>query len=138
MGGGMVAVAWANGRASLDLVSWRRRDLAGAFLLPFFQAEDGIRDFCLSRGLGDVYKRQGSGMGAEIACGSAAHAKKRNPGRRARLPMPLPPCLHPPGTDSCRKAEATTGSWCALGTHWHYKLSWHSRPRSVYIGTHLH
>ena len=22
------------------------------------QAEDGIRDFCLSRGLGDVYKRQ--------------------------------------------------------------------------------
>ena len=23
-----------------------------------FQAEDGIRDFCLSRGLGDVYKRQ--------------------------------------------------------------------------------
>ena len=25
---------------------------------PNFQAEDGIRDFCLSRGLGDVYKRQ--------------------------------------------------------------------------------
>ncbi len=25
----------------------------------FFQAEDGIRDFCLSRGLGGVYKRQG-------------------------------------------------------------------------------
>ncbi len=24
----------------------------------FFQAEDGIRDFCLSRGLGDVYKKQ--------------------------------------------------------------------------------
>ena len=23
------------------------------------QAEDGIRDHCLSRGLGDVYKRQG-------------------------------------------------------------------------------
>src|SRR5674476_754743 len=29
-------------------------------LLFFFQAEDGIRDFCLSRGLGDVYKRQTS------------------------------------------------------------------------------
>ena len=28
------------------------------FLIFFFQAEDGIRDFCLSRGLGDVYKRQ--------------------------------------------------------------------------------
>ena len=26
-----------------------------------FQAEDGIRDFCLSRGLGDVYKRQPPG-----------------------------------------------------------------------------
>ena len=25
---------------------------------PKDQAEDGIRDFCLSRGLGDVYKRQ--------------------------------------------------------------------------------
>ena len=24
----------------------------------FFQPEDGIRAFCLSRGLGDVYKRQ--------------------------------------------------------------------------------
>src|SRR5678809_1338427 len=29
----------------------------------FFQAEDGIRDFCLSRGLGDVYKRQLTGEG---------------------------------------------------------------------------
>eukprot|EP01015_Nassula_variabilis_P019425 TRINITY_DN327_c0_g1_i11.p1 TRINITY_DN327_c0_g1~~TRINITY_DN327_c0_g1_i11.p1 ORF type:complete len:303 (+),score=89.22 TRINITY_DN327_c0_g1_i11:28-936(+) len=28
------------------------------FQFFFFQAEDGIRDFCLSRGLGDVYKRQ--------------------------------------------------------------------------------
>src|SRR5678809_794479 len=28
------------------------------WLFFFFQAEDGIRDFCLSRGLGDVYKRQ--------------------------------------------------------------------------------
>ena len=63
---------------------------------------------------------------------------KPNPGRpRARLSH-CHHALHPPGTDSCRKAEATTGSWCALGTHWHYKLSWHSRPRSVYIGTHLH
>ena len=29
-----------------------------SFVFFFFQAEDGIRDFCLSRGLGDVYKRQ--------------------------------------------------------------------------------
>ena len=31
----------------------------------FFQAEDGIRDFCLSRGLGDVYKRQRRYYGCE-------------------------------------------------------------------------
>ena len=63
-------------------------------------------------------------------------SKKRNPGMpRARLSH-CHHALHPPGTDSCRKAEATTGSWCALGTHWHYKLSWHSRPRSVYICRH--
>ena len=30
----------------------------------FFQAEDGIRDLVRSRGLGDVYKRQGKGCGA--------------------------------------------------------------------------
>ena len=28
----------------------------------FFQAEDGIRDLVRSRGLGDVYKRQGEGL----------------------------------------------------------------------------
>ena len=32
---------------------------AVSLVIFFFQAEDGIRDFCLSRGLGDVYKRQG-------------------------------------------------------------------------------
>ena len=29
------------------------------FICFFFQAEDGIRDLVRSRGLGDVYKRQG-------------------------------------------------------------------------------
>ena len=29
----------------------------------FFQAEDGIRELVRSRGLGDVYKRQGSDVG---------------------------------------------------------------------------
>ncbi|GAB5860545.1 hypothetical protein JMUB7529_28420 [Staphylococcus aureus] len=28
----------------------------------FFQAEDGIRDLRMSRGLGDVYKRQHGGI----------------------------------------------------------------------------
>ena len=32
---------------------------SGVFFF-FFQAEDGIRDLVRSRGLGDVYKRQGS------------------------------------------------------------------------------
>ena len=31
-----------------------------ALLFFFFQAEDGIRDLVRSRGLGDVYKRQGT------------------------------------------------------------------------------
>ena len=39
-------------------------------LLFFFQAEDGIRDLVRSRGLGDVYKRQGE-RGVMPGCGSA-------------------------------------------------------------------
>ena len=37
--------------------------VAGFF---FFQAEDGIRDLVRSRGLGDVYKRQGGGFEPHI------------------------------------------------------------------------
>ena len=33
----------------------------------FFQAEDGIRDLVRSRGLGDVYKRQGSSTAFSFA-----------------------------------------------------------------------
>ena len=33
--------------------------LEAVFCYSFFQAEDGIRDRSPSRGLGDVYKRQG-------------------------------------------------------------------------------
>ena len=39
-----------------------KRDGDNGYLLFsffFFQAEDGIRDLVRSRGLGDVYKRQG-------------------------------------------------------------------------------
>ena len=35
----------------------------------FFQAEDGIRDLVRSRGLGDVYKRQGPTGGAQGVAG---------------------------------------------------------------------
>ena len=34
-------------------------DMHGCCVFFFFQAEDGIRDAQESRGLGDVYKRQG-------------------------------------------------------------------------------
>mgnify|MGYP003376192226 CR=1 FL=1 len=34
----------------------------------FFQAEDGIRDLVRSRGLGDVYKRQGPGIEMRLSC----------------------------------------------------------------------
>ena len=37
----------------------------------FFQAEDGIRDLVRSRGLGDVYKRQGRGGAAGPLVGGA-------------------------------------------------------------------
>ena len=39
---------------------WLRVDLGGRRIIKktFFQAEDGIRDSPMSRGLGDVYKRQ--------------------------------------------------------------------------------
>ena len=35
----------------------------------FVQAEDGIRDLVRSRGLGDVYKRQGKGGGGGAVAG---------------------------------------------------------------------
>src|SRR5678810_1343714 len=37
-------------------------------IIFFFQAEDGIRDFCLSRGLGDVYKRQEYNNACGVEC----------------------------------------------------------------------
>ena len=41
----------------------------------FFQAEDGIRDLVRSRGLGDVYKRQGLGrLGTGAECAKPAIA----------------------------------------------------------------
>ena len=50
----------------------------------FFQAEDGIRDLVRSRGLGDVYKRQGQ-VGAGEQCGGAACLRafgRVDPGQR--------------------------------------------------------
>ena len=43
-------------------------------VLFLLQAEDGIRDLVRSRGLGDVYKRQGQVAGEEIHVLAVAHA----------------------------------------------------------------
>ena len=49
--------------------------------IVFFQAEDGIRDLVRSRGLGDVYKRQGL---------ATAFATRTEPGAPA-MPPTMPP-----------------------------------------------
>ena len=49
------------------------------FFFFFFQAEDGIRDLVRSRGLGDVYKRQGLNL-IHILISMNTHNK--NDGRR--------------------------------------------------------
>ena len=53
-------------------------DLGGRRIIKkkFFQAEDGIRDFCLSRGLGDVYKRQQPGLGSDHGLRHAHHSAR--------------------------------------------------------------
>ena len=43
----------------------------------FFQAEDGIRDLVRSRGLGDVYKRQGSDLQTASLSRGRAFAPER-------------------------------------------------------------
>ena len=42
------------------MLLWDVRIVLNRFCYVFFQAEDGIRDLVRSRGLGDVYKRQGA------------------------------------------------------------------------------
>ena len=63
----------------------------------FFQAEDGIRDLVRSRGLGDVYKRQGQGLG-QFRLADAGRAFDQN-----RLAQPL-------------SQEGDQGSGCLLYT----------------------
>ena len=55
----------------------------------FFQAEDGIRDLGRSRGLGDVYKRQGrdrrrAGRGRHPRGARARYLRGRQPPQRRR------------------------------------------------------
>ena len=60
--------------------------VARRLFLFFLQAEDGIRDLVRSRGLGDVYKRQGSRRRAEpVALRSRLHRRAPLPNARERL-----------------------------------------------------
>ena len=51
------------------------------FFFFFFQAEDGIRDLVRSRGLGDVYKRQGSNVPNRADMGFVRPGHQPWPGR---------------------------------------------------------
>eukprot|EP00658_Telonema_sp_P-2_P028007 TRINITY_DN21544_c0_g1_i4.p1 TRINITY_DN21544_c0_g1~~TRINITY_DN21544_c0_g1_i4.p1 ORF type:complete len:100 (+),score=12.79 TRINITY_DN21544_c0_g1_i4:2-301(+) len=54
------------------------------FFFFFFQAEDGIRDAQESRGLGDVYKRQGITYGGRAldGCGAVSYTHLTLPTKR--------------------------------------------------------
>ena len=68
--------------------------LYGIFGFFFFQAEDGIRDLVRSRGLGDVYKRQGLRNLSSREKWSDRHLQKGvEPSRIPPLSRRLYPCL---------------------------------------------
>ena len=60
------------------------------FVFFFFQAEDGIRDLVRSRGLGDVYKRQGQDVAG--VCRPFRRGDRREGHRRSVAPLPDQPC----------------------------------------------
>ena len=60
--------------------------------IVFFQAEDGIRDLVRSRGLGDVYKRQGQPLAkiaARCMAGQKLNTQKSPDGKAPREVVPL-------------------------------------------------
>ena len=54
------------------------RSGSGTVLCFLLQAEDGIRDLVRSRGLGDVYKRQGQQQADFLLCGRQDQARRIN------------------------------------------------------------
>mgnify|MGYP003380365636 CR=1 FL=1 len=73
----------------------------------FFQAEGGIRDLVRSRGLGDVYKRQGMFPAAAQISGTACRRKRRNRDRRVSAPRN-------PGKTEPHGPENPGRAWCCL------------------------
>src|SRR5678809_1222647 len=66
------------------------------FVIFFFQAEDGIRGFCLSRGLGDVYKRQVQCLqGSRTNTASACEVFKRSIASKGPRTSTLTPAIAP-------------------------------------------
>ena len=63
----------------------------------FFQAEDGIRDLVRSRGLGDVYKRQGviaAAVQGQYQMGFLPVLAERVIGRRGMVRMVMLSLIH--------------------------------------------
>ena len=58
------------------------------FFFFFFQAEDGIRDLVRSRGLGDVYKRQGVNPDSVSFSDSINSAMRRGRGSSSNMKTP--------------------------------------------------
>ena len=75
-----------------DYISVSIACLAFCFVC-LFQAEDGIRDLVRSRGLGDVYKRQGHPRPEHPVCAGAADRGRAlaryDPGRGQRHTLPV-------------------------------------------------
>src|SRR5665647_1939399 len=82
----------------------------------FFQAEDGIRDRSPSRGLGDVYKRQGILL---VKC--AAPMRSRALIAASRAASAVNPLLRGPNITSSKTVGAKT--WLSE--------SWNTKPTSV-------
>ena len=75
----------------------------------FFQAEDGIRDLVRSRGLGDVYKRQGLDLGVGQFLDLFEHLLRAGAGRQLgddELPLAAGQVLDLPARAHLQRAAA--------------------------------
>ena len=74
--------------------SWFRESYSLRLFVFLFQAEDGIRDLVRSRGLGDVYKRQGTTSEATTIATTRPNDFKLVFSRvKIRIMVRIPTCL---------------------------------------------